>query len=114
MRFLDLEAKTPLYTHITETATGLYNIRASGISGTVLQAGSEFLSISQRPFYYMFCIQRWLNLSLDLMAAGISTALVSLAVLLPSTTSQTGIGLSLLNMISIGKSNHKCCCTRLY
>lgn len=103
MRFLDLEAKTPLYTHLTETATGLYYIRAAGLSGQVLHTGFELLDNSQKPFYYMFCIQRWLTLTTDLAALGLATALVCFAVLLRNTTSESAIGLSLATLVSLGK-----------
>lgn len=57
MRFLDLEAKTPLYKYVSEMATGLHYIRALGLSSKVLQTGFDFLNVSRKPFYYMFCIQ---------------------------------------------------------
>lgn len=103
VRFLDFEAKTPIYAHLSEMATGLYYIRAFGLANKTLDAGLELLDSSQKPFYYMFALQRWLTLSMELAVLGITTTLVAFGVLLPHTTSQTAIGLSLVNMVSLGK-----------
>lgn len=58
------------------------------------------LNTSQKPFYMMFCIQRWLQVVLDLFSAGMAFILVVLAVLLPETTSGSAIGLALVNVIN--------------
>lgn len=103
IRFLDLEAKTPLYTYISEMATGLYCVRASGMSDKILATGFDLFDISQRPFYYMFCLQRWLTLTMDLAALGIATTVVAFGVLLQHSTSQTALGLSLVNLVLLGE-----------
>jgi ABC-type multidrug transport system fused ATPase/permease subunit len=100
-RLLDLEAKTPLYTHFTETSDGLQHIRAFGWEDQVLTKGEELLDHSQKPFYFMYCIQRWLSLVLDLTVAGIAIVLVAVALNVRSTK-QPALGLALLYAMKLG------------
>ncbi|KXX76197.1 Multidrug resistance-associated protein 1, partial [Madurella mycetomatis] len=104
MRFLDLEAKSPLYTHFTETLTGAVTVRAFGRETTALDEHRRRLDLSQKPYYLMFCIQRWLNIVLDLIVAGMAVVLVSLALLLPSSSSSGAIGLAMVNLIGFSSS----------
>lgn len=99
MRFLDLEMKSPLYTHFTETLAGLSTIRAFGWSHAFLDENTKRLNTSQKPFYLMFCIQRWLQVVLDLFVAGMALVLVSLALCVVDTTSQGAIGLAMVNLL---------------
>lgn len=101
MRHLDLEAKTPLYTHLTEITDGLSHIHAFGWEEHFIEKGLELLDSSQKPFYYMYCIRRWLSLVLDLSVAGITVALVALALNL-SSTKQAALGLGLLYTMQMG------------
>lgn len=104
MRYIDLEAKTPLYTQFSEMSTGLMHIRSFGWHTQTLSQGLQLLDYSQKPFYYMFCIQRWLALVSELCVCGVATVLVSIALCYRSTTSQNAIGLSLLTLIQFGDS----------
>lgn len=99
MRLLDLETKSPLYTQFTETLAGLSTIRAFGWSTDFMHDNRNRLNSSQIPFYMMFCIQRWLQVVLDLFAAGMALVLVSFAVKLSSSTSKGAIGLAMVNII---------------
>lgn len=104
MRYLDLEAKSPLYTQLTETAAGIEHIRAFGWEEKNLQEGLKLLDHSQKPFYYMFAIQRWLTLVLDFCVMAVAVTLVAFALRFTSTTSQSAIGLSLLNVVKFSES----------
>lgn len=104
MRHLDLEAKSPLYTHFTETSAGLATIRAFGWQREFIEAQLRLLDISQKPYYLMFCIQRWLAVVLDLFVVGIATILVVLAVKMTGTTSGGAIGLAMVNLIGLNTS----------
>ncbi|KAK1991372.1 putative multidrug resistance protein MDR [Colletotrichum falcatum] len=99
MRHLDLEAKSPLYTLFTETINGLSTIRAFSWRHHFLEEGLRLLDLSQKPYYLMFCIQRWLNVALDLFVACIAVILVAFAVDFPHTTSQGAIGVAMINII---------------
>lgn len=100
IRFLDLELKSPLYTQFTETVAGLSTIRSFGWSRPTLIDNYKRLDTSQKPYYMMFCIQRWLQVVLDMFSAGMALILVLVAVLLPASTSSGAIGLALVNLIS--------------
>ncbi len=97
MRHLDLEAKSPLYTEFTESATGIEHIRCFGWQGSTRDKFHELLDASQLPFYSMFCLQRWLAVAMDLIVLILAAMLVSFAVNF-SGSSQSGLGLSLLNL----------------
>ncbi|KAM0302416.1 hypothetical protein ACHAPM_004409 [Fusarium culmorum] len=99
MRLLDLEAKTPLYTQFTEITAGLSTVRTFGWSKELLDESFILLNTSQKPFYLMFCIQRWLELVLDLFVAGMAMLLVTIALRIPGTTSEGAIGLSMVNLL---------------
>lgn len=105
LRFLDLEAKAPLYSHFTDCLQGLVTLRAFGWQHGMEKKNIELLDHSQRPFYFMFAIQRWLTLSLDLVVAGIAVLLIVLVVVLRGTTLDAGsVGVALLNVIQFSQS----------
>lgn len=56
------------------------------------------LDASQRPEFLLMSLQRWLNIVLDLMAAGIATTIIALAVVLRGTVTggQVGVGLNVM------------------
>lgn len=104
MRHLDLEAKSPLYRLFTETAAGVVTIRAFGWKKSITQEHMEQLHRSQRPYYMMYCIQRWLNVVLDLLVAAIAVILVGFALGLSNTATQGSMGLALLNVMEFNTS----------
>ncbi|KAH8887988.1 putative multidrug resistance protein MDR [Thozetella sp. PMI_491] len=104
LRHLDLEAKSPLYTHFTETLAGIVTIRAMGWKDNFLEDSIRLLNFSQRPYYLMFCIQRWLAVVVNLFVAGIALVLVAIAVWFTNTTSRGAIGLAMVNLIYFNSS----------
>ncbi|KAI0005802.1 P-loop containing nucleoside triphosphate hydrolase protein [Xylariaceae sp. FL0662B] len=100
IRHLDLEAKSPLYTLLTDTIDGLITIRAFGWKQAFLEDGIDLLDASQKPYYLLFCIQRWLNIMLDLFAAVVATVLVAFAIKFQGATTQGALGVALLNIIT--------------
>lgn len=59
----------------------------------------RLLDHSQRPFYLLFAVQRWLTLILDLIVAGIAVILIVLVVTLRGTIDAGFVGIALLNII---------------
>ncbi|KAK0732544.1 putative ABC multidrug transporter [Apiosordaria backusii] len=104
MRFLDLEAKSPLYTLFTETLAGAVTVRAFGWKEAFAEENNSRLDISQKPYYLMYCLQRWLNVVLDLVVAGIAVVLVAVALSAPGASSQGAIGLSMLSLIGFSRN----------
>lgn len=101
MRYLDLELKAPLYTQLTETTAGLEHIRSFGWQQNNTAESLRLLDVSQLTFYYMFCIQRWLKCAMDTGILFMAVFRVSLALYLPHTATQAGIGVALLNMMRL-------------
>ncbi len=99
LRFLDLEAKSPLYTQFSETIAGLITVRAFGWQRALETRNRYLLDQSQRPFYLLFAIQRWLQLVLDLVVAAVAVLLIVLAVVLRGQQSGVYVGIALLNVI---------------
>lgn len=106
MRHLDLEAKSPLYKQFSEITSGLHHIRSFRWMDSCLSQSYRLLDYSQKPFYYMHCIQQWLSLVLDCCSIVISTILALFAVRYKSSTTPAAIGLGFINMItfSLGMS----------
>jgi ATP-binding cassette subfamily C (CFTR/MRP) protein 1 len=106
LRLLDLEAKSPLYTHYGETIDGLATIRAYGWQHQYVDRGMAFLDHSQSPYYLLYCAQRWLNFVLDMTVAGIATLLVGIGFALrhSSTVNGGSIGVALVNIIGFNQS----------
>ncbi|MCJ1434939.1 hypothetical protein MMC27_004309 [Xylographa pallens] len=104
LRLLDLEAKSPLYSHFIESLSGLSTIRAFGWTDNFLEKNLTLLDVSQKPYYLLFCIQRWLGLILDLMVAVLAVVLMVLMVKLRSNVTSGFVGLALLNVMSFNQA----------
>ena len=85
-----------------ESIDGLITIRAYGLKREHKRLNHQLLDDSQRPFYLMLCIQRWLNLVLNLTVAGLATTFMALVVELKESTSIAFTGVALYNLMSIG------------
>ncbi|KAH8701117.1 putative ABC multidrug transporter [Talaromyces proteolyticus] len=104
LRFMDLEAKAPLYSQFTECLSGLVTIRAFGWQKAMEKKSRDLLEKSQRPFYLLFAVQRWLTLVLDLVVACIATILIILVVELRGSISAGYVGVALFNIIQFSQS----------
>ena len=104
LRLLDLEEKSPLFTHFVETLDGLVTIRAFGWQRAWISRNIRLLDQSQKPFYLLYSIQRWLNLVLDLVVAAFAILVVALATQLPAYSGGGALGVALVNIISLNTS----------
>ncbi|EDN98254.1 hypothetical protein SS1G_13112 [Sclerotinia sclerotiorum 1980 UF-70] len=104
IRLLDLEAKSPLYSHFIETLSGLTTIRAFGWTETFREQNLTLLDASQKPYYLLFCIQRWLGLVLDLLVTALAVILMILIVKLRTNISPGYVGLALLNVTTFNEA----------
>ncbi|KAI1089864.1 ABC multidrug transporter [Rostrohypoxylon terebratum] len=102
LRLLDLEAKSPLYTHFLDTSKGIVTLRAFGFLSEDRAKNAFLLDTSQRPAYLLTMIQQWLNLVLNVVVALIAIMLTSLAVRLRSNSGFTGA--SLVTLMSFGEN----------
>jgi ATP-binding cassette subfamily C (CFTR/MRP) protein 1 len=60
------------------------------------------LDISQSPFYLLLCLQRWLNIVLDLLVAGIAIGVISVAIAFRDTMTggQIGVALNIILLVN--------------
>jgi ABC-type multidrug transport system fused ATPase/permease subunit len=100
LRLLDIEAKSPLFSQFLEALAGLPTIRAFGWQKEYLTESKRVLEISQRPYYLLYCVQRWLGLVLDLTVAGIAVVLIVVSVETRHGIDSGLIGLALVNIVS--------------
>ena len=104
LRFLDLETKSPLYSHFLETLEGLSTIRALGWQERFMKVFISRLDASQRPYYLLYCIQRWLILVLGLVIGAMAVIVVALAINLQSTTNGGLLGIALNGILNFNTS----------
>lgn len=104
LRLMDLETKAPLYSLFEESLSGLATIRAFGWQTSLSRKNDVLLDRSQRPFYLLFAVQRWLTLVLDLIVAAVAVLLIVLVVQLRGTVAAGGVGLALLNVIQFSQN----------
>ncbi|KAK7747489.1 hypothetical protein SLS53_001744 [Cytospora paraplurivora] len=100
LRLLDLEAKSPLYTHFLDTMKGIATFRAFGWVDEGLLKNFKLLDDSQRPAYLLAMIQRWLSFTLDTLVAVLATVVIILSTQLSSSTAFTGA--SLITLMTFG------------
>ncbi|KAI2615181.1 P-loop containing nucleoside triphosphate hydrolase protein [Hypoxylon sp. NC1633] len=102
MRLLDLEAKSPLYSHFIDTIKGIATFRALGWVQDNIELNDRYLDRSQRPAYLLAMIQRWLGFTLQIVVAILAVVVVSLATQLRSNMAFTGA--SLVTLMNFGQS----------
>jgi ATP-binding cassette subfamily C (CFTR/MRP) protein 1 len=91
----------PFSTQFLETLDGLTSIRAFSWNDRFLQRNYELVNNSQKPFYLMSMIQKWLALVLDLIVTVMAVLVVGIAVALRDTISPGFTGVSLTQIISL-------------
>ncbi|KAG5794653.1 hypothetical protein H9Q69_006287 [Fusarium xylarioides] len=105
IRLLDLEAKSPLYTHFTDTIKGVATIRAFGWEQFDIAHSNKLLDTSQRPAYLLAMIQQWLATLLHFIVTGTAVLLIALATQLRTNAGLTGASLISLLTFSEALSN---------
>ncbi|KAJ5628313.1 hypothetical protein N7490_010541 [Penicillium lividum] len=71
LRLLDLEAKSPLYTHFLDTINGTVTLRAFGWTEDSVVFNCGLLDISQRPAYQLIILTTQLRSSTGLTGASL-------------------------------------------
>ncbi|KAF4337201.1 multidrug resistance [Fusarium beomiforme] len=102
MRLLDLEAKSPLYTHFLDNSKGITTIRALGWIEDNIRHNHQLLNQSQRPMYLLAMVQCWLYLTLNMVVAVTATSLVGLITQPRSSSSLSGA--SLVTLMTLTQS----------
>ncbi|GKT64923.1 ABC multidrug transporter [Colletotrichum tofieldiae] len=103
VRLLDLETKSPIFSHFIASFSGLVTIRALGWTDKVQAENLERLDLSQRAFYVMGSLQRWLLLVLNLTVTALAVLLVGLSVALQDTIDPGLLGVALVSVMGFGQ-----------
>ncbi|GJC84262.1 ABC transporter atnG [Colletotrichum liriopes] len=103
VRLLDLETKSPIFSHFIASFSGLVTIRALGWTDKVQAENLERLDLSQRAFYIMGSLQRWLLLVLNLTVTALAILLVGLSVALQDTIDPGLLGVALVSVMGFGQ-----------
>ncbi|KAF5016110.1 hypothetical protein F66182_12314, partial [Fusarium sp. NRRL 66182] len=99
LRFLELESRAGVFSNFLETVEGLETIRSFGWSKAMIDANVRSIDDSQRPDFLLLCLQRWLKIVLDLLAAAIATSAVAIAVTYRDQISGAQVGIALNIML---------------
>ncbi|ODA76641.1 hypothetical protein RJ55_07912 [Drechmeria coniospora] len=104
LRGIDLEWKGYLHTAFGETASGLATIRANGWLDKTRTKFREKLDRSQEPFYLLHMVQRWLQLVLGLVVAGLAVVITIITVTLRDKVAAGVVGVALLKVTTLGST----------
>ena len=104
LRQIELESSAALFTLFTEASEGVQHIRSFGWQQHFRRELYAKLDRSQKPTYLLYCIQRWLTLSLDITSAVTSVILVSVTTSLPSQTTSAAVGLAMLGLMGFSET----------
>ncbi|KAH7122775.1 P-loop containing nucleoside triphosphate hydrolase protein [Dendryphion nanum] len=103
LRLLDIETKAYLGTQFLELLSGLVTVRAFQWEYQHLSRFLDMLKKAQRPFYLLYCIQRWLNMVLDLIVGSLAIMLVTIAIRTKGTVDPGMTGLALTNLVGFSQ-----------
>jgi len=104
LRHMDLEWKGALHTKFGETCSGLVTICANDWVEDMRHKFREKLDRSQEPFYLLYMVQRWLQLVLGLVVAGLAITIAGVAVSLRDKVVAGAVGVAFLNVTTLGSS----------
>jgi len=103
LKRLDSLAFSPIFSHFSESLHGLPTIRAFKKSALFLAKNTNNIDNSNRAYWPIQCVNRWLSVRLELMGALISFATtLAVAVVLPANPGLAGLAItSALNLTGI-------------
>ena len=94
-RFLDLETKALVNSSFLETLEGVPTIRAFGWQRPFINDNVKKLDLTMRALYLLMCLQRWLNVVMDLVVLTLALLVVVFAVVFRGSTDGGQIGIAL-------------------
>ncbi|KAK3301707.1 P-loop containing nucleoside triphosphate hydrolase protein [Chaetomium strumarium] len=103
LRFLELESRAAVLSSFLESVEGLETIRSLGWLSETADQNTKRLGDSQRPEYLLMCLQRWLNLVLDLIAATVAVGIIWAAVAFRGQIQAGQVGVA-LNVVLVANT----------
>ncbi|RAH69778.1 putative ABC multidrug transporter [Aspergillus aculeatinus CBS 121060] len=104
LRFLDIEAKAPLYTHFLELVSGAATVRAFAWQPRFDAACTALLNTSQRPVYLLYCVQQCLGFVLDILVTILAVILVATVVFLRERFDPGEVGVALVIVMTFNQT----------
>ncbi|KAL4768016.1 P-loop containing nucleoside triphosphate hydrolase protein [Aspergillus nidulans var. acristatus] len=104
LRFLDIEAKAPLYTHFLELVRGAATVRAFGWQRSFDEACLSLLDVSQRPVYLLYCVQQCLGFFLDMLVSILAIILIATVVFLRDKFDPGDVGVALVMVMTFNNT----------
>ncbi|KAH8995028.1 ABC transporter [Lactarius akahatsu] len=96
MKRLDAILRSSLYSHFSETLSGIATIRAYGEEGRFVQENRDQVNIENRAYWMTVTNQRWLGIRLDFLGTLLTlvVAMLTVATRFSISPAQTGVTLS--------------------
>ncbi|KAH7030673.1 ABC transporter [Microdochium trichocladiopsis] len=104
VRLLDIEYRAPLASQLLRTLDGLETIRAYRWEDKYEVKNMAFLNDSQRPYYMLMCLQRWLVFSVNLVVAMIALVLIVVVTTLREQIGAGYMGVALSNVLAFSST----------
>lgn len=104
LRLMDLGWKADLHTKFGETTSGIATIRANGWVNSARSKFMDKLNRSQEPFYLLYMAQRWLQLVLNLIVAGLAVVIAAISVALRDKVAAGAVGVAFVNATTLGET----------
>jgi ABC-type multidrug transport system fused ATPase/permease subunit len=87
-----------------DSIQGITTIHSFGWSPAYVEKGYQLLDSSQKPYYLLFCVQRWLILVLALIATGMELVVIGAAIALRTSIRAGLVGLAVVHVTTLAKS----------
>ena len=104
VRLLSIEAKAPLYQHLSETLSGVSTIRAFRWQDFFDKKNLSLVDDSQKCAYMLYMIQQWLTLTMDMLASGLVVLLMILIVFTKKSFDPGSSGTAIVTLMSFTQS----------
>ncbi len=81
LKRLDSISRSPVYSHFSETLTGMPTIRAYNASERMASLNASRLDDNQRVYFVFMAINRWMSIRLEVLGGLMILAAASFAVM---------------------------------
>jgi ATP-binding cassette subfamily C (CFTR/MRP) protein 1 len=88
-------------TQFIESIEGITTLRAFGWQSRCITDNISLVDNSQKPFYLIYMLQKWLSLVIDLVITALAVLVVGIAVVIRNRVSVGFTGVSLSQIISL-------------
>ncbi|KDN37670.1 P-loop containing nucleoside triphosphate hydrolase protein [Tilletiaria anomala UBC 951] len=108
LRRLEIASKSPLYGAASDILGGGAILRAFSVQEAMLAYADACVERSQRPYYHVYAVRRWLQTWLNLVTLVINVSLILLCVGLRRTRMVALVGVSLTQTTQISQQINNC------